>query len=584
MDAHHDLLTAIGVSIVAAAVCALLARAVRQPLILGYIVAGAVLGPNLGLGLVADQASIELISEMGLIFLLFIIGLEINVPALAQAGRSIVLSGLLQFPICVALGWLVLGGLAADTGGRFDRLYLAVAASLSSTLIVVKLLFDKFEMGTLAGRITLGVLVFQDLWAIGFLALQPSLHALRPAALLGSLGAGAALVIAAGGLSRLVLPRLFRWVSRSQEMLLVTAVGWCFLLSGTAGALGLSREMGALIAGMVIASFPYGTEVITRLSGVRDFFVTLFFVALGLKVPAPSGRLLLLAALLAAFVIASRMLAMMPIFALLRLDTRTAGVVAINLSQMSEFSLVIVSLGLSLNHVSPTLGSLVLYTLLITAVVSTYAIRWNHKLASALARIIAVTGAPRWLGGRAPAGAAAGEDPDPHDIFLLGVSREGLAFLRRLERDHPAMKQRIVAVDFNPETLEQLQADGVECHYGDVGNPETLRHAGIGKAAVVVSSISDWFLQGTDNLRLLRQVRALAPDARLILTADTLKAAERLYTEGADYVLIPPVLAAEHLHGLLLEPTAEALSAARQRQSAELAAGRRSGEAGGEPG
>jgi Kef-type K+ transport system membrane component KefB/Trk K+ transport system NAD-binding subunit len=574
VSVHHDILTAIGISIVAAAAFALIARAVRQPLILGYILAGAVLGPNLGLGLVADQASIELISEMGLIFLLFIIGLEINVPVLAQAGRTIVLTGLLQFPLCVALGWWALGGLAADTGGRFDRLYLAVAASLSSTLIVVKLLFDKFEMGTLAGRITLGVLVFQDLWAIAFLALQPSLHALRPAALLASLGAGVGLVATAGVLSRLVLPRLFRTVARSHELLLVTAVGWCFLVSGTAGALGLSYEMGALIAGMVIAAFPYGTEVITRLSGVRDFFVTLFFVALGLRVPAPSGRLLLVAALAAGFVIASRFVAMLPIFAFLRLDTRTAGVVAINLAQMSEFSLVIVSLGLGLGHVSPSLASLVLYTLLLTAVISTYAIRWNHALATALARALAATGAPRWLGQRPRVMSPASASADLHDIFLLGVSREGLAFVRHLEREHPAMKRRIVAVDFNPETLEQLQADGVECHYGDVSNPETLRHAGIEKARVVVSSISDWFLQGTDNLRLLRQVRGVAPRARMIVTADTLAAARRLYAEGADYVLIPPVLAAEHLYGLLLEPTADALSAARHRQSAELEAGR----------
>jgi Kef-type K+ transport system membrane component KefB/Trk K+ transport system NAD-binding subunit len=571
---HQDVLTAIGVSIVAAAVFALIARGVRQPLILGYILAGAALGPNLGLGLITDEASIELISEMGLIFLLFIIGLEINVPALAQAGRTILVSGLLQFPLCVALAWWALSGLVTDGGGRFDRLYLAVAVSLSSTLIVVKLLFDKFEMGTLAGRITLGVLVFQDLWAIVFLALQPSLDLLRPAPLLGSLAAGATLVAAAAVLSRFVLPGLFRTVARSYELLLVTAVAWCFLVSGTAGALGLSREMGALIAGMVIAAFPYGTEVITRLSGIRDFFVTLFFVALGLKVPVPSRHLLLLAALAALFVIASRLVAMLPIFAAVRLDTRTAGVVAINLAQISEFSLVIVSLGLALGHVSQSLASLVLYTLLLTAIISTYAIRWNHSLATGLARALEATGVRRWLGSRGTAPGSASGSTDPHDIFLLGVSREGLALLRHLEREHPAMKQRIVAVDFNPETLEQLQADGVECHYGDVSSPETLRHAGIENARVVVSSISDWFLQGTDNLRLLRQVRRLVPPARTIVTADTRMAAERLYAEGADYVLIPPMLAAEHLYGLLLEPTPEALGSARQRQTAAMASGR----------
>jgi len=568
-----DVLTAIGVSIVAAAAFALVARSMRQPLILGYILAGAALGPNIGVGLIADESSIELISEMGLIFLLFIIGLEINVPALAQAGRSIVVSGLLQFPVCVALAWWTLGGLVAGGGGRLDRLYLAVAVSLSSTLIVVKLLFDKFEMSTLAGRITLGVLVFQDLWAIVFLALQPSLESLRPAPLLGSLAAGLALVGMAAVLSRFVLPGLFRSVARSYELLLVTAVAWCFFVSGTAGALGLSREMGALIAGMVIAAFPYGTEVITRLSGIRDFFVTLFFVALGLKVPLPSRHLLLLAGLAAVFVMVSRLVAMLPIFAALRLDTRTAGVVAVNLSQVSEFSLVIVSLGLALGHVSQTLASLVLYTLLVTAVLSTYAIRWNHRIATALAHGLAATGMPRWLGRRVATPPAETAGGDPHDIFFLGVSREGLAFLRHLEREHPAMKQRIVALDFNPETLEQLQADGVECHYGDVSNPETLRHAGIEHAQVVVSSISDWFLQGTDNLRLLRQVRRLVPHARTIVTADGLKAAERLYAEGANYVLITPMLAAAHLYGLLAEPSADALSAARRRQASDLASG-----------
>ncbi|HSF03769.1 MAG TPA: NAD-binding protein, partial [Solirubrobacterales bacterium] len=242
--------------------------------------------------------------------------------------------------------------------------------------------------------------------------------------------------------------------------------------------------------------------------------------------------------------------------------------------QISEFSLVIVSLGLALNHVSDALASLVLYALLVTAVVSTYAIYWNHAIATALARALAVTGVPRWRGTRRRPPGAAAPLGGPRVIFLLGVSREGLAFLRHLEREHPAMKQRIVAVDFNPETLEQLRADGVACHYGDVSNPETLRHSGIETAEIVVSSISDWFLQGTDNLRLLRLVQRLVPRARCIMTADTLKAAERLYAEGAAYVLLPPMLAAEHLYGLLREPTPEALGLARRRQSLELEAGR----------
>jgi Kef-type K+ transport system membrane component KefB/voltage-gated potassium channel Kch len=568
----QDLLAGIGVSIIAAAVFALLARHAHQPLILGYIVGGAVLGPHLGLGIVTNEASIELISEMGLILLLFIIGLEVSVPRVIQAGRTITVSGLLQFPVCAALAWwLVVLVVDPRRGGAFDGLYLAVAVSLSSTLIVVKLLSDKLELGTFAGRVTLGVLIFQDLWAIGFLALQPSLRSLEPGPLLGSLGTSVGLVATCGVLSRLVLPRLFRSVARSHELLLITAIAWCFLVAGTAGSLGLSKEMGALIAGMVIAAFPYNTEVISRLGGVRDFFVTLFFVALGMKFAMPSSRMLLLAGAAALFVVLSRFAVIVPLFALLGLDTRTAGVVAINLSQISEFSLVIVTLGVGYGHVSQEVAALVLYTLLFTSVLSTYTILFNHRLATLLARALALLGVPvRSERPPPPAAAPASSREAAGAIFFLGVSREGLAFIRHLEREQPVMKERIVAVDFNPETLDRLRADGVECYYGDVGNAETLRRADIAKASVVVSSISDWLLQGTGNLRLLRQVRSLAPAARVIVTADTVPAAEQLYAEGADYVLIPPVLAAGHLYDLLVDGTAETLAAARRQQADTL--------------
>src|SRR5439155_871180 len=199
-----------------------------------------------------------------------------------------------------------LGPVAAWTAGPFDRLYLAVATSVSSTLIVVKLLSDKFELATFGGRVTLGILVFQDLFAIAFLALQPNLERLQPTVLLRALAVGAGLLAAAVAVARYVLPAFFRAIAKSSELMLVSTMAWCFLVAGAAGWLGLSREMGALVAGVVIAAFPYGPEVASRISGVRDFFITLFFVALGLKIPYPSLTLVLLALLVAAFVIGSR--------------------------------------------------------------------------------------------------------------------------------------------------------------------------------------------------------------------------------------------------------------------------------------
>src|SRR5919204_111673 len=484
-----ELLAAIALSVIAAAALALVARTLRQPLILGYILGGVVLGRHLGLGVVSDEASIEVISEIGLIFLLFIIGLEIDVPRVLQAGRTILVLGLLQFPLCAAVTWYALGGAVSGFGGRLDAFYVAVALSLSSTLIVVKLIYDKLEISTFAGKLTLGVLIFQDLWAISFLALQPNLDRLGAGPLLRSLAAVGALVGMAAGLSRYVLPTLFRAIATSHELVLITAIAWCFLVSGVAGQIGLSTEMGALIAGLVLAAFPYGMEVVARLSGIRDFFVTLFFVTLGLKMPVPSTRTVALALVAALVVIATRALTIFPLSALLRLDLRTAGVVAINLSQVSEFSLVIINLGVEQGHVSPDVAGVVLYTLLLTAVLSTYGILYNHQIAT-----------------------------------------------------------------------------GVECMYGDISNTETLHHAGIERATIVVSSISDSFLRGTTNLNLLQVVRSMAPHARIVATAETLADAEKLYGEGAHYVLIPPALAADQLYKLLARPSDAALQAARRRQ------------------
>ena len=572
---HADLLTSIGFSIVVAAVLAFIARRLNQPLILGYILAGAALGPHVGFHVVTDEASIELIAEIGLILLLFLIGLEISLPRLLQAGRAITVTGLLQVPICAGLAWVVLGPVVASTGGQFDRLYLAFASALSSTLIVVKLLSDKFELGTFGGRVTLGVLIFQDLYAIAFLAIQPNLQNLEALLLLRSLVAGVGLVGGAWLLATFVLPAYFRVIAKSSELVVVSAMAWCFLVAGVAGWAGLSKEMGALIAGVVIASYPYGTEVISRVGGVRDFFLTLFFVALGLKIPEPSLPAVLAALGGVVFVVLSRFLAMYPLFGFLRLDTRTAGVVAINLAQISEFALVIFSLGVVYKHISPAANSMILYTVLFTAVISTYGILYNHAIATKLSGVLAALGLRRWFGAGpvvTPGGGADGHGgaQGDRDVFLLGVSREGLAFVQHLARTAPALKDRLVAIDFNPEMLERLREQEVDHHYGDIANMATLEHAGIARAAVVISGISDWFLKGTSNLQILRTVRSLAPGAKVIVTGDTSQAARELYAGGADYVMVPAVLNAEHLATVLSDRSPNALARARRVQAFDL--------------
>ncbi|HEY3460019.1 MAG TPA: cation:proton antiporter, partial [Casimicrobiaceae bacterium] len=291
-----DLLTSIGLCIAIAAALAFVAHRLRQPLLLAYLLAGVVIGPRIGFGLISDEGDIQTVAEIGLILLLFMIGLELDLRKLVSAGRAVLVTGALQVPLCVVLGLGVFAAIGFPiVAGDFRALYLSVCLSLSSTMIVVKLLYDKFELDTLPGRITLGVLIFQDIWAIVVLGVQPNLRDPEVGKVLLSLGSGVLLVGATLLISKTVLPRVFRSVAKLPELVLIGSLAWCFVVCAAASAAGLSREMGALIAGISISTFPYNLDVIAKVVSIRDFFVTLFFVALGMEIPMPNVELVGLA-------------------------------------------------------------------------------------------------------------------------------------------------------------------------------------------------------------------------------------------------------------------------------------------------
>lgn len=543
-----SLLRDIGLGIIFATAASHAARVLRQPLLLGYVLGGILLGTQLGFGLVTDQVSIELISEIGLILLLFIIGLEIDLRELARMGRAMFGLGFAQFALCVALGLVCLRPLGYGLGGgNFDLLYLSVALALSSTLIVVKLLQDKFETSTAAGRLTIGVLVLQDVWAILFMAFQPNLLDPRLGPTLKSFGQGAVLVVLAFLASRYLLARLLHAVGKTPELVLLSATAWCFLMCGLAEHAGLSKEMGALIAGMSIAAFPYGADVVSKLGGIRDFFVTLFFVSLGLKVPKPSSETLALSAALVAFVVVSRLLSVVLPARALGMGLRTGLVTAVNLSQISEFSLVILGLGAGYGHVSQGLQSTVLTAMLLASVVSTYLIHFNDALARLGVRFAAMVG----LKDAATNPEASNAKENTRDLVLLGYFHAGVALLDLVERDAPALKERILVIDFNPAARRGLETRGFRWVYGDLAHPQTLHHLGIENARLVISAISDTFLKGTTNRRLLRHLKHLAPHALVVMTADDSAEAARLVREGAQQAVIPSMLTAVSLLELL---------------------------------
>jgi Kef-type K+ transport system membrane component KefB len=545
--ANHNLLRDVGISIMSAAILALPAYLLRLPLILAYLAAGVILGP-LVLKVIQSTESIQTLSEIGLVLLMFILGLEIDIRKLLKAGKAVTVNGVTQFLGCavLAIGFFYAFGFRVGEG-RFDLVYLAVACSLSSTLIVVKILSDRMELDTLTSQITLGVLVLQDLWAIGFLAVQPNLTSLEAKLIAASAGRALILVVAASIAARFVLPQIFKRASRQPELLLVTAMAWCFAMCGLANYLSLSLEMGALIAGVSIASFPYHADVASKVSSLRDFFITLFFVALGLKIPYPTREILTLSGLVIVFLLISRVLTVFPVLYLMKYGNRASLVPALNLSQLSEFALVVTALGVSKNHVGPELLSAFIIALVATALISSALLPNAHRIYQFANPLLERIGFKDAISDKQET--SHGEHAQ---IVLLGFYREGSSLLQEiLSRHSDAVKKRLLVVDFNPEAHKKLTDMGVPCKYADLSHTDTLRHLELQHAKVLICTVPDHLFKGITNLKLLRALKEMAPEAQVVVTAETIASAREMYKEGADYVFVPRLLASQYLADLI---------------------------------
>lgn len=568
MAEHPDLLSSVGLCIAVAAGLAFVGNWLRQPLLLAYLLAGVLIGPQIGFGLIDDDASIETVSEIGLILLLFIIGLELDLKKLLAAGRPVLITGILQFPLCVALGlaFFIPFGFKMS-GGDFGLLYIAVCLAISSTMIVVKLLYDKFELDTLPGRITLGVLIFQDVWAIVALGIQPNLLNPQFGKLLGSLVSGVLLVAVTLVISKTLLPRLFRAVAKLPELVLIGSLAWCFIVSAAANSAGLSREMGALIAGVAISTFPYNLDVVAKVVSIRDFFVTLFFVALGMKIPMPTPELIGMALVASLFLVGSRFVVIFPILRVLKQGHRASLLPAINLAQMSEFAMVIAAIGLGYQHIDQKTVSLLIFVFAITSVASTYMIGYSHPLQEKLAGWLTRAGVADLDQGAGEAPAHAGP---PKDVVLLGFFTEASALVHEYEMARNPMLERLLVIDFNPDVHAELNRRGIACKYGDVASMQTLHHAEVHAAKLVVSTIPDTILKGTSNLRLLQQARRLCPHAQVVVTANRAASAMELYDAGADFVFVSRLHSAAQMAKILEEGLAEGFERLREEQIAHI--------------
>jgi len=543
----------LGICLLAAGLLSALFEKLKIPTIAALLAAGVVIGP-IGLGLVQSAEDVETIANLGLTLLLFVIGLEINPRSLLASGRTLLLTGALQVPLtalaATGVFYALLPLLPSELRGKYTPLYLGLACAFSSTLLVVRFLQERRWLDTVSGRLAVGLLIFQDIWAIVILALQPSFESPKLSPIVLTFLGIAAVIVSAELLARHALPRAFRVVAKVPDLVVSLAIAWCFAV-GLFGAhlgtwlgwfgvhveLSVSMEMGALIAGMTLASFPYHHDVAARVANVRDFFVTLFFVALGMSLPVPSSAaIVVLAVVLTGVAVLLRFVVFFPVFYVAGLDRNNALDASIKLGQISEFCLVITYLGVKAGHVTANEASIVALAFAGTAVITPRLFDWSRSVPAALGPLLDK------LGFRIPAQAAESEKHglSPR-IVILGFHRVAAALLQDIGRRHPEWLPDVTVIDLNVGAHAAIRELGAKVVYGDAGSPETLHHAHIEHSELVISTVPDELLRRTSNAAIVKAVRSVAHQATIFACASRASVVVDLYALGANYVYMPSI-------------------------------------------
>ncbi len=516
-----------------AAAISLLVRLFRQPPVIGYIISGFLVGPAL-LNVINAKEAFTSFSQIGIALLLFMVGLGLNVASIRSTGKAVFLTFLI---VMVGLGGA--GYVACQLLGfsQTESLLMATGLLFSSTIIVVKALTDKKGQSRLYGQLALGITLLEDVVA-------------TIALLLVSVSGGGANIATAGllllkGLSlatglivvgAIVMPRLTRFFASTQELLFLFSLAWTFGVASAFSWAGFSLEVGALFAGVSLAHLPYAQEMGTRLKPLRDFFIILFFIGLGIHIGFDQiGPAILPAMALAAVVMACKPLFTMIGLGLLGYTKQTGFKASIHLAQISEFSIILLVLAVTMGLARSYLTAVITLTALITITLSTYMMQYVDKLYRLLQSKLSVferDETKREL-----------RALQHYPLVLLGYHKGGYEFVRTFRQ----MKKPYVVIDFDPDVIDELERRNVNHIYGDVTDLELLDEIGVRHSEIVVSTIGD----AATNRLLARHVTAHNRRALFICHANTYDEAEALYQDGAAYVILPHFIGTEQINAFI---------------------------------
>ena len=527
----------IGLVIGIATIISLLIRFLKQPLIIAYILTGIIAGPSL-LNVISSTDTIAIFSHMGVALLLFVVGLSLDPKVIKEVGVVSAITGvgqvlfttIIAFLISLALGFPVL-----------TSLYIGIALSFSSTIIVLKLLSDKNEMDTLYGKISIGFLLVQDLIAIFVLMIVSSLNGGMSAEsfVLGTALKGIGLLVGLFLIGVYVLPRVTKVAAKSQEMLLLFSISWAFALSLLFFRAGFSIEIGALLAGVTLSFSPYRHEISSKLKPVRDFFLVLFFILLGYQVGLHDiTQYILPIIIFSLLVLIGNPLIVLVLMGLLGHTKRNSFMAGLNVAQISEFSHILIALGISVGHLGSSILSLITAVALITIAISSYLVLYAGKIYPHVSRYLSVfekknvkAVIPRW-------------GYNKYDVLLFGCDRVGHDLIILLKK----MKKKFLVVDHNPEIVSSLNKKGIKCIYGDASDLELLDELHLSQLKMVVSTIPNFEI----NAAIINKVKTANGSAILVIVSHRAEEAIELYEQGASYVILPHLLGGYHA-SLLIE-------------------------------
>ncbi len=522
----------------------------RQPLIVSFIAVGILAGPSV-FDIARSDVQIDLLAELGIAVLLFLVGLKLDLTLVRTLGAVALTTGLGQVAFTTLFGFLIALALGLDP---LTSLYVAIALTFSSTIIIVKLLSDKREIDSLHGRIALGFLIVQDLVVVlAMIVLSAVGIGASGDTALGDVvrvfAFGLAMLGAVLVFTRYVATPLVERLSRAPELLVSFAIGWAALLAALGHYLGFGKELGGLLAGVSLASTPFREAISARLASLRDFLLLFFFIALGSSLDLSAlGASVAPALVFSLFVLIGNPLIVLVIMSAMGYRKRTGFLAGLTVAQISEFSLIFMAMGAGLGHVSGDALGLVTLVGLITIAASTYMITYSHILYDRLEPVLRIfeRRVPTRETQEAPVSVR------PYDVIIFGVGRYGSAIADALTN----AGQRVLAVDFNPRVLRHEQAAHIDTVYGDATDPEFIAHLPVQSARWVISALPDHDRGLThDDARriLLRSLKDSGFDGSIAIAAHHGDAVGDLRTLGADLILLPFRDAAVEAVSLILE-------------------------------